>query len=590
MIQQRRRSNSPGPLQDASERTSPPANLPVDASSILKKLEEDRLAYQDSLARTHELLAQVLKATSNSLENNVPLSPDLRLQRTSSPTNIRLTRDQTKHRGTLPEDSVSAGGTANQETQSLHVEHNSGTDEDESVFAHQPLPAEFYTHEGLRKHIRKHDWTEPGRKILGSILQPENMHLVQFSTTLGPVDDRSHPSHFTIRDVLDDGAPVLCQIDGPDPAPLSLAEAIWMNIQCVNSYSARQGKAVGRITVVREPSPLLFAALHYTFNEHFDMDEIFALLTAKKTRVLPHQAFSADIRQRQTFIVALNYFTIIGDQHQPMAWQSTMERTHDPETYIPIARCGSVIGLALKGEPAARVKNRSRAVRPSQHKYGEVYDPFLPWHVLNITAYPDWRSSIDSHRSTRRYVNGTEAFLLTLHAEYDDARGRLLSIHHRISDLVSAPTDSMFRRDGTDRLFFDDDDFSYLRKYSWASQALATMSETIHEMRITYQETFTADFWDGTSRTIWPTAESPRHRYWRKRMNKLRMNIESQIQDLEALERLNNEKTREIATLRQNLFSGTSVVESRKAVMQGQNIKTLTLVTIFFLPLIPIGD
>lgn len=61
---------------------------------------------------------------------------------------------------------------------------------------------------------------------------------------------------------------------------------------------------------------------------------------------------------------------------------------------------------------------------------------------------------------------------------------------------------------------------------------------------------------------------------------------------LREIDRLNDEKMKEIKGLRDNLFSGTSVLESRKSVQQqaitvqqGHNIKLLTLVTIFFLPL-----
>lgn len=38
-------------------------------------------------------------------------------------------------------------------------------------------------------------------------------------------------------------------------------------------------------SIVREPSPILFAALHYTMNDHFDMDEVFRLLVEANTKV-----------------------------------------------------------------------------------------------------------------------------------------------------------------------------------------------------------------------------------------------------------------------------------------------------------------
>lgn len=57
----------------------------------------------------------------------------------------------------------------------------------------------------------------------------------------------------------------------------------------MNADPARQKQAVGRITIVREPSPLLYAALHYTIKDHFDMDRIFEMLEANnKTKAFPH--------------------------------------------------------------------------------------------------------------------------------------------------------------------------------------------------------------------------------------------------------------------------------------------------------------
>lgn len=72
----------------------------------------------------------------------------------------------------------------------------------------------------------------------------------------------------------------------------------------------------------------------------------------------------------------------------------------------------------------------------------------------------------------------------------------------------------------------------------------------------------------------------------------LRKDVEHEIRGLEEIDHLNDGKIKEIKGLRDNLFSGTSVLESRKSVQQqaitvqqGRNIKLLTLVTIFFLPL-----
>ena len=44
---------------------------------------------------------------------------------------------------------------------------------------------------------------------------------------------------------------------------------------------------------------------------------------------------------------------------------------------------------------------------------------------------------MDSHDSTKHYVNGPEAFLTTLLAEFKDAQKRFEDINNRISKLVT---------------------------------------------------------------------------------------------------------------------------------------------------------
>ena len=65
----------------------------------------------------------------------------------------------------------------------------------------------------------------------------------------------------------------------------------------------------------------------------------------------------------------------------------------------------------------------------------------------------------------------------------------------------------------------------------------------------------------------------------------LKRDFEKEIKGLEKLYEENDDLRKEIRTLRDQLFSGTSVLESRKSVelsavtiLQGHNIKLLTLV------------
>lgn len=350
---------------------------------------------------------------------------------------------------------------------------------------------------------------------------------------------------------------------------------------------------MGRITIVREPSPLLFAALHYTMRDHFDMDRIFEMLEKNnKTKAFPHQPWADDPKHRKTFVFTLEYFTIVGDECVPMIWQKADEELGGSETHVPVSRCSSIVALALEAKPVTKIRHKGRR-NPLGRREGEVFDPFSPWHVLSMQAYPDWKSSVDSHDSTKHYVNGPEAFLMTLRAEFKDAQKRLMEVYNRISDLVTTPPEFMFKQSIRDKLLFEDDEFTYSRRYFWAYQSLAIMNEDIKEMIFAYKSTFTEGVWNGTNRIIWPGDEnSARHIHWRKRMEMIRKDIERELRGLEEIDRLNDEKMKEIKGLRDNLFSGTSVLESRRSVqqqaitvIQGNNIKILTLVTIFFLPL-----
>ena len=396
----------------------------------------------------------------------------------------------------------------------------------------------------------------------------------------------------TVDAVGNDGAPLPILL-ASERSPLSRAVDIWKRISSINAHPERPKQAVGRITIVREPSPLLFAALHYTMRDHFDMDKIFEMLeTNNKTKAFPHSPWADNPKHRNTFVFTFEYYTIVGGECVPMKWQRADEELGGSETHVPVSRCSSIVALALEAKPVSKIRHKGRRNLLGRRE-GDIYDPFSPWHVLSLQAYPDWRSSVDSHDSTKHYVNGPEAFLMTLRAEFKDAQKRLMDVYHRISDLVTTPSDFMFRQSIRDKLLFEDDDFTYSRRYFWAYQSLAIMNEDIKEMIFAYKSTFTENVWNGSSRIIWPGDEnSARHVHWRKRMESIRKDIEKELRGLEDIDQLNKEKMEEIKGLRDNLFSGTSVLESRRSVqqqaitvIQGNNIKILTLVTIFFLPL-----
>lgn len=102
-----------------------------------------------------------------------------------------------------------------------------------------------------------------------------------------------------------------------------------------------------------------------------------------------------------------------------------------------------------------------------------------------------------------------------------------------------------------------------------------------------YVDTFTDSFWAGTHPILWP------HRYpdtpdgvaYRERMASVRLELDKVVQELTDVLKRNERTRKEIENLRDQLFSGSSIKESRRAIEQGDNIRILTMISMIFLPL-----
>jgi hypothetical protein len=60
-------------------------------------------------------------------------------------------------------------------------------------------------------------------------------------------------------------------------------------LQDLNAGPATQRPAVGRITIIREPSPIILGAIHLTMNKDFDMDELFGYLAKEDNSAVSTQ-------------------------------------------------------------------------------------------------------------------------------------------------------------------------------------------------------------------------------------------------------------------------------------------------------------
>lgn len=540
---------------------------------LLKKLDEQHKAYLDTFKLVHDALLHNIAA-------NHPTSP--------VPPSKRRRRSTLDIESDKPERKTSGAATF---PSSVVTGDSDESDEDDELYVQIPLPPYKFDHEHLRAHLKNHKFNDAGKIILETVVDNGRLLNPSLFPEYEP-GDRSHNSHYSVFDIGTDGAP-LSRHEVVKPGTTSIDSAIWQVTQDLNVGPPDQRKAVGRISIIREPSPIIFGALHMTMNEYFDMDEIFSHLISSDTSSahIVDRAFSNDHRCQRSFIFSFDYYTVIGDDCAPMPWQLRDIIPKKHSEHIPISRCSSVVALSLSGGYVKKLKN---AARRAKTQYGYVYDPWAPWHVLNIQCYPDHKHSMDSHDSTKHYVNGPEAFLTTLLAEFKDAQKRFEELYTKISKLVTPPADFMFNGRLRDKLLFEDDEFTYSRRYFWAYQTLGALKNGIKAIMDSYEDTFTDEVWEGKHKSLWPMIEedSPRNNYWRKRMHSLRKDFEKEMKGLEKLYDENDDLRKEIRTLRDQLFSGTSVLESRKSVelgevtiLQGHNIKLLTLVSIFFLPL-----
>lgn len=242
-----------------------------------------------------------------------------------------------------------------------------------------------------------------------------------------------------------------------------------------------------------------------------------------------------------------------------MKWQLADLQEEHKSHHIPVTRCSSVVALALHGPAIRKVRNPSRQ---ASNSHGYAYDPWSSWQVLNLQCYPDWHASLDVHDSAKHYVNGPEAFMVTLLGEYRDAQKRFEQIYRAITKLITPPIDFMFNSEVRDKLLFEDKDFTYSRRYFWAYQTLGLMNDSIKAMIDAYEDTFTEAVWEGTHKTLWPLLEqdSPRNVHYKKKMAALRAKFDQEIKNLRTLISENDDRRDEILGLKEELYKGTSIL------------------------------
>ncbi|KAK0649449.1 hypothetical protein B0T16DRAFT_456866 [Cercophora newfieldiana] len=362
---------------------------------------------------------------------------------------------------------------------------------------------------------------------------------------------------------------------------------VWHSLREVNPDK----DAVGRMTILQEPSPLMLGAARLTMKDHFDVDELLQHLISTtgnkgKTRALmTNRAFETkSIRQRSFFFV-FKYYTVVGEGLTPAPWQAFDSRPPDKRSpdHIDITETSSVLALSLGGDP---VSTPTKKLRRGGSLEGKLYDTFAPWHLFAIQCYPDDLHSMHNGDS-KHFLSGPYAFLDSLRVEYRDAGKRYNHLNELITKLITPPSQFMFDARLRDKLLFEDSAFTYSRRYFWAYNTLGVINDGIKSMRAAYTDTFTREFWAGRHPTLWPLndPDSAASREYLVHLAPLRRELEAAVEQLHEVWKKNEHTRDEIRSLREQLFSGSSVKESRRAIEQGDNIKILTSVSMIFLPL-----
>lgn len=136
------------------------------------------------------------------------------------------------------------------------------------------------------------------------------------------------------------------------------------------------------------------------------------------------------------------------------------------------------------------------------------------------------------------------------------------------------------------KLLFENSNYTLSRRYFWANQVLKLMDREIEDMVTAYGQSLTDAVWKGEHKYIWPgVAEmGPKFNAWRQRMLSIRKDFDYEITQLHSVRSLNGRLQSDIHALRNELFTGLALEESKRAVNDSGSMKRMTMLTLLFLP------
>jgi hypothetical protein len=283
--------------------------------TLIREMDAQREAYLRTFQQVHELLAANLAATipTDTLRTETPATPapqDVNVPRSPPESLSRTTSDREV---AIRARKMSTGFTFETSSKSRSTGHDSDIDDDEAYFVLEPLLPQAYDMEAMRAHIRSYKWDDFGKKVMEGVFNsPARLSETPLiPSRKGQLEDRSDVSVVQVYDVGPDGSPLAVEFPSIEKQ-FNRPMAIWHAIKDINPPS-KQRHAVGRITILREPSPILFGAIHYTMQKYFSIDEFFYhLVSDAGSSANVRRAFEDDERKQRSYVFNFEYFTLIG--------------------------------------------------------------------------------------------------------------------------------------------------------------------------------------------------------------------------------------------------------------------------------------
>jgi len=167
----------------------------MNTADLLKRLDEQHRAYQETFKLVHEALVQ-------SVVNRPPPSPGL--APTSAP--------RQRRRSTIDVEGIDLPlitiRSISQQATSLTTGETDISDDDDELYVQDLLPSYQFDYEDLKDHLKKYPFNEEGRTLLKAVVG-ENGRLKNPELFPESLDEEtSHNSHYSIFDVGTDGTPL----------------------------------------------------------------------------------------------------------------------------------------------------------------------------------------------------------------------------------------------------------------------------------------------------------------------------------------------------------------------------------------------